>query len=159
MASRKRAFLLVAVVALLGVMALLIVGFVTKDRSAELKKSIATLLEGQLKLQHASIDQEKLPGWKETDPSGFWIVSVGDKSMLLDGALTNSGFRRSDEDDDRYFRSSIQEAFGKNIPDKYRSFEGNFPLGEGTICPSMACNIVLLVADDETTIYVEIWKI
>jgi len=146
------------IVALLGGFAFALLVFLMHDSSAELRASIEVVLKRKLNLPNASISQEFLAGRRETDPDGFWAVELGDESLNLEKALANSEFGKSDDDDNRFFRSTIEKAFGKALPNGYRSYEANLALGDGTICPSTLCNIVILFATDEQTMYVQIWK-
>jgi len=70
----------------------------------------------------------------ETDLGGSWCVSLFGDRVEMAGMLSAAGF---------------QEAI----------FRAELPLGEGTICESLACNIEVVFSDRDKRAYVSISKI
>jgi hypothetical protein len=139
--------------------AVVVAGFLLHDRSAELNRSLEVLLREHLKLASPRVTQTALTGRKNTDPSGYWSVVVDEEPSKFAIALRDAGFQQSDDDDDRFFRSLLQRELKGGDLTAYHAFEAHLTLGDGTICETYRCNVVILFTDESPTIFIAIWKI
>jgi hypothetical protein len=159
MKSKKQLALIASAVLIVGVVAIVSVGFLFSDRSTELKSSLGVVLKERLALQNSSVTKESLAGRMETDPSGYWSVEIGEAAISIEKAMVDAGFKRSNDDDERYFRSAVQRALETSDLHAFRSYEATLVLGKGTICETTSCNVVILVAEGEQSLFIEIWRI
>ena len=156
--------ILTAIVGTIAVFAAAVVvfvaGFLFDDRSVELNHSLEVLLREHLKLASPRVTQTALTGRKDTDSSGYWSVVVDEEPSKFAIALRDAGFQQSSYDDDeRYFRSLLQRELNGGDLTAYHAFEAGLALGDGTICETYSCNVVILFTHESTTIFIAIWKI
>jgi hypothetical protein len=159
MKNRRRGFLIAGLVAVVVALLVVATGFLLKDQSAELNRSIELVLNEKLKLPTAHIVQEALIGRRETDANGYWSVAATVPAGDLAIALSNAAFGESNSDDAKYFRSEVQRELKTGDLSEFRAFEASMNLGEGTICETNACNVVVLLGEGKENFFVVIWKI
>lgn len=159
MGSKRRSILIGVIILMVAVAVLASAGFLLRDRSAQLARSIEVVLVERLDLSGAHITQAALSDPLETDSHGYWSVDIGSSSEQLVRVLRNVGFGESDQVDTEYFKSAMQRELSSGDLAPYRSFEASVALGGGTICDKSACSVVVLLAEGQQTVFVAIWRI
>src|SRR5262249_22746119 len=91
------------------VVVVMVAGFLFMDQSEQLNHSLDVLLREHLKLASPRVTQTALTGRKEIDASGYWSVVVDEELSKFAIALRDAGFGQSYDDDERYFRSEMQD--------------------------------------------------
>jgi len=124
---------------------------------AQLEKSAQVLMQ-QWGIKYEIVD-ERLES-HETDLGGSWCVSLFGDRVEMAGMLSAAGFQEAIGSDGPYYQGLMKETF-KPTDDlsTYRVFRAELPLGEGTICESLACTIEVVFSDRDKRAYVSISKI
>ncbi len=136
-----------------------VAGILFEDRSAQLNRSLEVLLREHLKLVSARVTQAALAGRKEIDASGYWSVVIDEEPRNFAVDLRDAGFGRSNDSDERHFRSLLQRELNAGDLGKYHAFEAGLTLGAGTICEVSPCTVVILYTNETPTIFIAIWRI
>ena len=158
--TNRKVTVIVGTIALFAAAVVVIVaGFLFADRSVELNHSLEVLLHEHLKLASARVTQTALTDRRETDAGGYWSVDVDEEPRKFAVALRDAGFGQSYDDDERYFRSLLQRELNSGDLARYHAFEAGLAPGDGTICETLPCTVVILFTDESPTIFVAIWKI
>lgn len=101
--------------------------------------------------------QNKQAGDSLTDLSGVW--SIRSKNDLTEELATRTEFAKADDDDLRYFKQLVVDAFGSGeMLEGYVLYRAKFALGEGTICSTIPCSIYVLVKTGSSLDYIGIYK-
>jgi hypothetical protein len=137
----------------------MIAGFLLRDESAELTRSLEVVLHERLHFEEAHITQAALSGRRETDADGYWSVDVRGSAEEIIQALQRAGFGESDQTDTEYFKSVVRDELNTEDIVSYRAFEASLVLGSGTICEEMPCTVVILLAPERSKAFVAIWRI
>jgi hypothetical protein len=120
----------------------------------ELDNSVATLKK--VLDSDYEVERKKF-GNSVTDLSGVW--SVQSRSDLTEKLASKADFAKADDDDLRYFKQLVIDAFGSGEAlDGYVLYRSERPLGEGTVCNSAPCSIYVLVRPGSRLSYVGIYK-
>lgn len=144
---------------LVAVLATIISGFLLRDESAELTRSLQVVLHERLHLEEVHITQAALSGRRETDAGGYWSVDVGGSVEQVIQALQRAGFGESGQTDTEYFKSVVHDELNTEDIASYRAFEASLVLGSGTICEDMPCTVVILLPPERFKAFVAIWRI
>ncbi|WP_153067177.1 hypothetical protein [Steroidobacter cummioxidans] len=92
-----------------------------------------------------------------TDVSGVW--SVRSRSDLSEKIASKAEFAKADEDDLRYFKQLVVDAFGSGEAlDGYVLYRSERSLGDGSVCNTAPCSIYVLGRPGSKLSYVGIYK-
>jgi hypothetical protein len=157
MKNRKLRLIVGTIVLFVALVSLFVAG-VGFTRSAQLNHSLEVLLRERLNLASARITQSALAPW-ETDTNGFWAVVVDEMPSKIAIALRDAGFGQSDDFDEPYFRSLLRNELNGGDLTAHHAFEAHLTLGDGTICETYSCTVIILFTDESPTIFIAIWRI
>lgn len=141
---------------------LAIAGVVILAAVVSLRLSDQTALDNSVNALKEVLDSDyeverKQSGNSVTDLSGVWSVRSG--GDLTEKIASKADFAKADEDDLRYFKQLIVDAFGSGEAlDGYVLYRSERYLGEGTVCSAAPCSIYVLVRSGSRLSYVGIYK-
>jgi hypothetical protein len=145
---------LIAIVAIAAVVIVVAIVLLTMSGRRELDRSVGALekvLESDYQVERKQF------GSSVTDLSGVW--SVRSRSDLTEKLDSRADFAKADEQDLRYFKQLVIDAFGSaEALDGYVLYRSERSLGEGTVCNSAPCSIYVLVRPGSRLSYVGIYK-
>jgi hypothetical protein len=104
-------------------------------------------LTSQLNLTYR-IEKEILDSMS-TDQSGLWWIVLDSPLTSRGGTFERAWIGRADAADTTYYTQMFQEELAPSIPlEGYQLFRGEIPLGVGSICEELACDIAILAQTD-----------
>src|SRR5262245_27412758 len=128
-----------------------------RSTTANLEKSLHVVMVDRLHCQYSKIAQHLI---ESTDSSGVWRLQVNDGPVNLESKLKSAGLRQADHSDEMYYKAMMRQTFNSNEDlSEFRVYRGELPLGPGSICESLSCNIEVLVSDTSRHVYVAVSKI
>jgi hypothetical protein len=154
---KLRRTLIVIAIALLAIPAAVFLAIQLKDDADELSTSLRVVLVEQLDVGEYTVAQERLDA-QSMDSGGIWKITLEDDATL-DSKLAAENYRLGPESESRYFRGEAGSHLATLIPESYVALAHEARLGPGSICVELECNVVVLRASSNRTIYVFIWKI
>jgi hypothetical protein len=118
-------------------------GVVRRMSPDALNRSVDSLLTTRLNLTYRIEKQVLEP--METDQQGlWWIVMDGPSTSRVD-IFHRAGIEPADAADTAYYTQMFQEQLAPSISlEGYQLFRGEMPLGAGSICEELECDIAIL---------------
>lgn len=121
-----------------------------------LSRSLAEVLESRLgmsyEIRSASLSME-------TDMNGSWWLRLSSASVVNRLQSGNSGFARADAADlAESMRAFEETASSSGSLQGAELYKAEFPLGNGTICEALPCNVEILASPIGDSAFVRISK-
>lgn len=130
--------------------------WVSYRQAAQLKQTIQVVVGERLGLSH-TIEQQLVVD-AGTDVDALWRVGLDDPLNREELLHIAPAFAVADAADQRFFSEEFSRLFARTF-DAYVLYAGEMPLGSGTICPELPCNIQLLIRPGDRELFVRVSKI
>jgi len=120
-----------------------------------LDRSLSVLVE---KLWGVRVSTEsRVTAWSLFESEGNWQLNWEGPAGVSQTRFLVDGMAVADDSDHEYYRRRMTSVLLLRSPlESYVLFRGEFPLGDGTVCPVLACNIEVFVKEGDPMMIVRI---
>jgi hypothetical protein len=126
-----------------------------RQEEQRLDKSLSVLVD---KLWGVPVlTESRVTGWSLFESEGVWLLRWEGPAETSQAAFLVNEMSIADASDHNYYRQKMTDVLTLRFSlESYSLFRGEFPLGDGTVCPALACNLEIFVKEGDPMLIVRI---